>query len=916
MDALARLMVHASARLVPRALRARWREEWLGEIDSADGGRRPPAQSLRHALGAPRDALAARADAIGEVLRALAAGWATDARQTMRALWHRPRHALTIVLSLGVGLTVCVSVFSILNSLLYGEIPGVAHRRSLVRLSIAQDHAVSSENLGRAGAVTADALSVSDLDSLEQDPGPALTTLAAEGDLGVAVSLGSTTTSARALFVSTSYFSTLGTTADQGRLLAAGDGAPNAPAVVVVGAHLWRDSLGAPADLVGRQLLIGGRQFTVVGIAPPRFFGLQPGDPGSSPLAQPQLWIPLGHADAWPFAPDRDQPWLNVAGRLRPETTVEDARRHLVAASLRRARERPDIRANAEYIVRPHGFSIDDAPIGVLLVMAMLLAVPLTVLAVACANVANLQLARATTRAREIAVRLSIGASRGQIIRLLSLETAMLAAAATTAGWLGAAGVMRVARSWFPLTIELDHRVLWFAIALAIGVTMLSGLAPAWIATRRSVSGDLKHTAQGGGLPHARLRHALVVVQVAASLVLLIGSGLFVRTGYAVQGDIPQAVREQVIVSFDLGLLSYREVDTRRFVQDLQARLSVDPRIQAVSIERNQSGRYASPGAPTARFARLKEVTPEWPAVTDARLVLGRWLEARDPPRAVVVNERLARQLVPDGQVIGRQIVAWTGDDETPKTLDIAGVVENQRRYFDDWNPDAMIYAVLPSDSQGASVTDRRREAAAAAAADGPVTLAPGEPIVHRVADTREFDLHIRTHDAAAVEGDLRRLVREIDPRVPWAGLWLGPDLYAGEFESVRWLWLTIGALGGLALLLAAAGLYAVMAYVVSLRQHEFGVRLAIGASARDLRAIVGRLALRLSGAGLAGGLLVTVPLALVFRSQLVGVTLAVFDPWAWLPVVAALAGITFIAALGPARRAARVDPVSVLRAE
>lgn len=909
-NAPARLIVRGSARIVPKAHRARFREEWLGEIES-QSDERLTARTLRHALGAPRDAIALRLDATRDGLRALAAGWATDARQTVRAFWRQPRHALTIVGCLGVGLISCVSVFSILNSLLYGEIRGIADRRSLARLSISHDRAVSTENLGTAGSVDADPLSVSDLESLERDPGPALTSLAAEGTLRVAVSLGSTTTSAIASFVSPNYFPTLGTSADIGRLLAPSDSAPDAPPVVVVGAHLWEDRLGAAPDLVGRQLFVGGRACTVVGIAPARFFGFEPGEPGSSPLDHPQIWLPLREAEHWPSAPGRDEPWLNTGGRLSAGSTIADARRSVGAAGLRRGRERPDIRANAAYVVRPHGFSLEDAPVGLLIGMAMLLLVPLTVLAVACANVANLQLARATTRAREIAVRLSIGASRGQILRLLSLETALLAVVATSTGWLGTIAVIRVVQDDFPLVIALDHRVLGFAIALVVVVTVLAGLAPAWMATRRSAAADLKHTVQGGGLPHARLRHALVIVQVAASVVLLVGSGLFVRLSHAVRTDIPPSISEQLTVAFDVGLLGDSPAETQRILGDLQARLSVDPRVRAASIERNLSGRFANPGAAMARFARVKEITAEWPAVTDARLVAGRWFDVRDDARAVVVNERLAAIVAPDAVAVGRQIVVWTSDDAA-KTREIVGVIANQPRHVDDWNPSPAIYSRL-----GASPADKapepRREGDAAGA---PPRLADGEPVIQQRAEAREFDLTIRTREPAAVAGDLRRLVREIDPRLPWTGFSFGPDLYAGEFDSVRTLALAVGALGALALLLAAAGLYAVMGYVVSLRQHEFGVRLAIGASARDLMALVGRLALRLSAIGLTAGVLITVPLALVFRSLLVGVTLPVFDPVAWLPVIAVLAGVTAVAALGPARRAARIDPMRVLKVE
>ena len=192
-------------------------------------------------------------------------------------------------------------------------------------------------------------------------------------------------------------------------------------------------------------------------------------------------------------------------------------------------------------------------------------------------------------------------------------------------------------------------------------------------------------------------------------------------------------------------------------------------------------------------------------------------------------------------------------------------------------------------------------------------------PVIYRLlpaATPTVFDLRIRSRDSAAVAADLRALVQSVDPRLPWVKFWHGADLYAGEFDAVRYLALAIGGFGALALLVAAGGLYAVMAYVVSLRQREFGIRMAIGARPEDLTAIVGRLALRLAGWGLAAGLILSVPAAFALRAMLVGITLSVADPLSWLPVLAALGGVTVLAAIVPARRAARVDPVRVLRVE
>jgi predicted permease len=568
-------------------------------------------------------------------------------------------------------------------------------------------------------------------------------------------------------------------------------------------------------------------------------------------------------------------------GRLAGSASVDDARAGLAVAAARRAAERPDIRANATYPVRSHGFGPNDSPFEILIALAMILAIPLTVLAVSCANVANLQLARATTRARELAVRLAIGASRAQIVRLLVIEAAMLAMASTLAGWLGAAGAIAIAQAYFPLILTLDYRVLIFALALTTGVTLLSGLAPALIATRRSMAADLKHTHQGGGMAHRRLRHALVIVQVAASFVLLAGSSIFVRTSYAVQAGVPRAIEEQLVVAFDMDMLGYGPDDVGRVARGLRDRLRADPRVVAISLERDSSGRYGLPGddLDSARHSNVKDVTPDWATVTDARVVAGRWLESGGAPDAVVVNERLARQIDPEGRVVGRRVVLRTSA-QARQTLEIVGVIESQKRRVDDEQPDPVIYRLLPA-------------------------VPPAG-----------FDVRIRTRDNTALALDLRGIVESVEPRLPWARFWFGKDLYAGEFDAFRFMALAVGGFGALALLVAAGGLYAVMAYVVSLRQREFGIRIAIGARPEDLTAIVGRLALRLSGWGLAAGLVIAVPLAFVFRALMVGFSLSVTDPLSWLPVLAALAGVTVLAAIVPARRASRVDPMRVLRAE
>lgn len=811
-------------------------------------------------------------------------GWRSDWRQAQRALWHSPRHALTAVLCLMAGIAVNVTVLSLINSLFYGDIPGVRERTSLVRVFLRYDETGPDRTAKNDGPVTADTLSISEWTALSASVPPMLGGLIAEGKTRVSVSRENTTVAAVAAFVSPDYFQVLGTPTFQGRLLARSDDRPDAPPAVVLGYHLWHDELGAPASLPGQTILISGRQFLVAGIAPDRFTGLRPPEPGTSVMLSAQVWIPLQHADRWPVAPTSERAWLEVFGRRQGQVSDDDLRAALAPAAGRLAMEHPDTRSGAAFLTRRHGFSPSESSTDVLIALAMTMAIPLTVLAVACLNVANLQLARATTRAREFAVRLAIGASRLQVVRLMTIEAATLATVATIAGCAASAAGIRLLQSYFPFTLAIDSHVLLATLALTTAVTMVAGVAPAWIATRRLSADHLRRTAQAGGLPHTRLRHSLVVLQIAASFLLLSGSNLFVRTALKTRADIPDAIRQQLIVSFDLGMIGEGSAGASRVAGELESRLTTRRDIAAVSFERDDAAFFTGEGAGSdaePRFTNTREVTRSYAAATDVRVLSGRWLSATDPAQTVVVNDRFAHMLDPEaGRVVGR-VVTLTPyyDRRHPVAAEIVGIVANQKKRIDDENPEPLVFSRIQ-------------------------------------AMPKAFDMRVRAANTAAVGADLRRIVQEVDPRLPWVEFWQGADLFSGDFDLLRQISLGVGGLGILSLLLAATGLYAVIAYVVSLRQREFGIRLAVGAQPADLRKLVGRAAFRLSAWGLGLGVLIAIPLAFLFRALLLGVSLQLLDPMVWVPVVGLLAVVAFAAALVPARRAARVNPVTVLRAE
>jgi predicted permease len=898
MNFLARLIVRLSAPLTPRHSRARWREEWLGEIESQKAeGKRQKQRLWRAVGGAPWDAISLRIESGRETMRAIATGWWTDARQVLRTLWHAPSHLATVVICLGTGTSMSVAVFSAVNALLFGDVPGLADRRSLVRLSIAYDSGIE----GMGGGRPVLPWSTSDFELLDASRGPALSGLAVEGWWPFAASLDREPVEARGAFVSGDYFSVLGSQPTLGRLLRAEDDRPGAPAAAVVGYHLWRERFDGVLNIVGRSILVGDRVFTVVGVAPAGFTGIQPPEIGDNPVTRTQLWLPLHHAANWPGAPHRELPWHSVVGRLAPGATLETARSSMTLGAERLAAAYPASRRGARVAVRSHRFGFNDSPVEILQAVMLLLALPLTVLAIGCANVANLQLARATERTRELCVRFALGASRAQVVRLLTFEAGVLGLLAAATGWIGARLLLTLGQPVFPQPLALDGRVLAFAVLLTAAVIGLSGLAPAWLGTRRAASEGLKSSSRAGGLAHSRLRHGLVIVQMALSLALLVTSGFLLTSLRVMHDNVPPAARTTLVARLDVNSLGYSSADTRRLRDNLLARLASHPRVESVAAERMAEFRYwsATDDVGVARYADGAYVTPSWFETADARVIAGRTFQASDGGAAAVVSESLARRLVPsDGSAVGTlfylnspaiasqspQTIVLTRplpgqQPTTPGTrraVEVIGVVADMPLQADDPPPNPAVYLPWPSESVGM------------------------------------FTLRVRTGDPDNMAAQVRDIVRQEERRLPGVPVQSAEALLLRDSSEVRAVALSIGGLGVVALLLASAGLYAVMAYLVSLRRQEIGIRLAIGARPGDVLRLVLRQGFRLAIIGSLAGFAIATPIALGLRAEFVGVS--PFDPAAMLPPAGVLMAVTLMASAIPARRAARIDPIRALR--
>ncbi len=431
---------------------------------------------------------------------------------------------------------------------------------------------------------------------------------------------------------------------------------------------------------------------------------------------------------------------------------------------------------------------------------------------------------------------------------------------------------------------------------LALVACLVSGVAPAWLVASRLQLAGLKQTPQSGARPHTRLRHTLVAVQVALSLTLLVVSALLGRTFLQIAERIPNHAGEVLLATINLKQSQppLDESASARRARQLIDQVGADPRVQTLGVSSNadifarEEWRYlnAGDGPEVRQFARVQRVSPGYFTAVGAQATAGRTLTAADAgPEAIVVNAELARRLETDGgPALGRsltlkRLVVRRGQADIPPVgARIVGVIPNGFQRPD--RPEAEPNIYMP--------------------------LGPTLPL--------DFTMYLRGDDAPALAAPLRKALLSLEPRGASMESTTVLERLRRESSPVRYIGLAAGALGGVALLLAMAGLYAVVAYVVSLRTREIGVRMAVGASRADIARMVVRQAARLVAIGAVTGLALTLPLTYALRSMFIGIS--PFDPMAFIPMIMALVVVSVLASIVPARRAASIDPVSAIRAD
>jgi predicted permease len=693
--------------------------------------------------------------------------------------------------------------------------------------------------------------------------------------------------------VSGSFFSVLGVNALLGRTIAEEDNhVPGGQPVVVISYNFWRRRFASDPEILGRRIVLNGQPHTIIGVTPPNFFGVSVGQ-------APPLWKPIG----------KDQVG-EVMARLRPEVSEQQASTVLTGLLQQSLAVEDNSGMSLAYrqsvpwqrvVLIPASQGISSLRAQFSEPLRILMAVVGLVLLIACANVANLLLARATARRKEIAVRLALGAGRLRLIRQLLTESILLALSGGVLGlvfaWWGSRFLLALVgsgRNPVFLNLTPDARMLAFTAAASLLAGILFGLAPAWRATRVDLTPALKDNARiSRGGARLGLGKMLVVMQVALSLLLLIGAGLFVRSLEKLKSIDAGFNRENVLlISTDPQMIGYQE-GARQIVdlyQRMLERIKAIPGVRSVSLsgEGLLSGIGATSGGrlhvrrqPSRNvISEMSAVGPEYFETVGMTILRGRGFTAQDhekEPHVAVVNETFARHYFGGDNELGHRISFAPGESE----VEIVGVVKDAK-YDNLREPPTPIYYV---------------------------------PYVQNPHFWRGTTFHIRTAaDPTRIIAAVRQAVREIDANLPLFNIKTLATQIDETIVQERLIGTVSSFFGLLSLLLAAIGLYGVLAYAVNQRTHEIGIRMALGAQRGEVLLMVLRQGMKLVLIGVVLGLAASFAATRLVASYLFGITAT--DPVTFIGVPILLLMVAFLACFVPARRATRVDPLVALRYE
>jgi putative ABC transport system permease protein len=817
--------------------------------------------------------------------------WFQDFRYAARLLRRNPVFALTAALSLAIGIGANTTIFTVANALLFKPPPGVVDASRLVDVGRSQD------GQGFDNSSYPNYLDIRSRNTVFDG-------IYAARFGGEPMSLGGPDGADRIYgnLVTANYFSVLGTRPAVGRFFSTSDGEqPGSTPLVVLSHAFWIRRFAGDPSVVGRQLVLNGRPFSIVGVAPEGFHG--------TTVLTSDIWVPLTMvAEVMPrqsgsILTSRPSVWLVMGARLKPGVMVPQAQAELATIGRALEQEFPDDnRGKGLRVVPQSPIPGNGAPVAAFL--SILMGIVMLVLAIACANIAGVLLARATARRREIAVRIAIGAGRARLVRLMLVETLLLFLIGAAIGLALARAMTTLLVALLPalplpvdMSLPLDARGVSFTVGLTLIAALLAGLAPALTSSRADVIPALKADVQGGP-ERQRLRSAFVVAQVTFGIVLVVGAGLFARAmQHAAQIDPGFDPHGVELASLDFALAGYTEASGRLFANQLVERVRALPDVRSAALAAIVPlglgglglGGLSVPGVPPPpgrRFfsADWNVVTPGYFETMKTALTAGRDFIAADradSPSVVIVNETAARQWWPGGSAIGQTLLRQDGRPEAPdamRTLTVVGVARDGK--YRSLAEDPRLFVYVPLQQQYLS----------------------------------QMTIVARSTTDRRLASQLRAVVRSLNPNLPilsaqtldeYARLGLVPQQVAASVT---------GSLGLVGLLLAAIGVYGVTAYMVTSRTREIGIRVALGAQPRDvMRMIVGHgLVLTLAGAAI--GLSLAAVAARLIASLLIGVAPVDFVTFASATVLFVVIGVG--ACLVPAHRALRVNAIEALRCE
>jgi putative ABC transport system permease protein len=801
-----------------------------------------------------------------------------DIRYGVRGLWKRPGFTAVAVITLALGIGANTAIFSVVNAVLLRPL----QFRDPDRLVMIWEDATFAGFPRNTPAPANYVDWKTQTQSFEDVAASAESTfnLTADGD----------PERVAAYKVTANFFPLFGVAPALGRNFATEEDRPGAQKVAVLSHALWQTRYGGDRQIINREIQLNGEKYTVIGVMPQGFQFFE---------SDVRLWVPLA-LDSEELA-NRGGHYLKVVARLKPGVTLDQAQADLSAVMARVAKDNPEETFDGK--LSAFAMPLREQLAGdVRGSLVMLLVAVAFVLLIACANVAGLLLARAVGRRREIALRIALGASRVRVVRQLLTESLLLAAAAGVIGSVLAYWSFAFLQQLIPeqmalfTTLTLDTRILAFTLLISMLTGVIFGLVPALQSAKVDLNEALKQSTRVTAT--SKLRSALIVFEVAASVVLLVGAGLLVQTLFQLFNQYSVLQPEKVLTMRTvLPQTKYKEPAQRHaFYQQVLDRVEHLPGVVSAGYSTSvpllwkggTSGflpeGLKSPIPGMAYDANHREVSADYLKTMNIPLREGRYFDTRDNETSmpvVIINETMARQYWPGEKALGRRINI--GDPSDGQWMQIVGIVGDVRQMGLDEPVKAEMYMPYQQVTDWPFFSPR--------------------------------DLAIRASgDTANLVSSVRKIIREVDPDQPVSNVATMSEVLGVEAAQRRMGMIMLAAFAGLALLLASLGIYGVLAYFVTQHTNEIGVRIALGANRRNILALVLKKGMGLTLLGIAIGMAAAFALTRLMSSLLFGVK--AFDPLTFVAVPLLLAMVALLACWIPARRATKVDPMIALRYE